>query len=154
MSCYSCRPYCIVIPYKTPQCIYRKRNETQIKADTSWQRESAHLFMTTQEEAVWQKVRYTLAPYVCITSVLPLVESVTTHGLKIASVRMQSYLYSSRTLPASFNTCFLEYVCVYVTTDCAHLMLALLCSIALISVFHFHSPCLTAFVSLRTHTHT
>lgn len=56
--------------------------------------------------------------------VLPLVKSVTTPGLKIAPVRMQSYLYSSHTLSASFNASLLEcvrlWLCVYVTTDWAH----------------------------------
>lgn len=46
--------------------------------------------------------------------VLPLVKSVTAPGLKIASVRMQSYLYSSHTLPAGFNAPLLNCVCMSV----------------------------------------
>lgn len=51
---------------------------------------------------------------VCVFGVLPLVKSHSVPGLKIASVRRQSYLYSSHTLPASLNASMLLRVCVCV----------------------------------------
>ena len=148
-----------------------KRDESQLKTDTSWQKERAMFQQThsyswlSKKSAVWWKVWYSLlcvcvcvCVCVCYFWVLPLVKSVTAPGLKIASVRMQSYLYSSHTpcLQASMHPCSSTCVCV-----CVHaslylrvwqpteliLILALLRSITLSWVIHFVSP-LIVFVSL------
>ncbi len=98
----------------------------------------------------------------CYFWVLPLVKSGTAPGLKIASVRMQSYLYSSHTLPASFDASLLVSVCVCVCVCvplrvCVLILIpSLLCSIALSWVIHslfLFSSSLLLFIS-NNHTQT
>lgn len=142
-----------------------KRDESQTYA--SWQRGKAMFQQTPSyswlsKKSVVKSLTVLFCLCACYDCVLPSVKTVTTPGLKIASVRMQSYLYASHTLPAGFSAPLFE--CVFLSAclwQVIELILVLdLChSNALSWVIHLVSLPLIAFVPrytnhpLLTHTH-